>query len=41
MHVFLEAITKGSTWEEAIQMVLKMDEQTYYSKIGQYLADSI
>ena len=41
MHVFLEAIAKGSTWEEAIQMVLKMDEQTYYSKIGQYLADLI
>ena len=41
MHVFLEAIAKGSTWEEAIQMVLKMDEQAYYGKIGQYLADSI
>jgi hypothetical protein len=41
MHVFLETIAKGSTWEEAIQLVLKMDEQTYYSKIGQYLADSI
>jgi hypothetical protein len=41
MHVFLEAIVKGSTWEEAIQMVLKMDEQTYYNNIGQYLADLI
>ena len=36
MHVFLEAMAKGLTWEQAIQQVLKMDEQTYYGKIAQY-----
>jgi hypothetical protein len=39
MHTFLELIAKGSTWEQAIQSVLKMDEQTYYGKIAQYFAD--
>jgi hypothetical protein len=39
MHNFLEAMAKGSTWEQAIQLVLKMDEQTYYGKIAQYFAD--
>ena len=41
MHNFLEKMTKGSTWEEAIQLVLKMDEETYYRKIAQYLADEL
>ena len=41
MHNFLERMTKGSTWEEAIQLVLKMDEETYYRKIAQYLADEL
>jgi hypothetical protein len=41
MHNFLEKMTKGSTWEEAIQLVLKMDEDTYYRKIAQYLADEL
>ena len=36
MHVFLEAMAKGLTWDQAIQQVLKMDEQTYYGKIAQY-----
>lgn len=40
MHKFLEAITQGSTWENAIQLVLKMDEATYYGNIAQYLADA-
>jgi hypothetical protein len=40
MHNFLEAIAKGSTWEEAIQSYMKMDEQTYYGKIAQYFADA-
>jgi hypothetical protein len=39
MHEFLEAMAKGSTWEQAIQQVLKMDEQTYYGKIAQYFVD--
>lgn len=39
MHKFLEAMTKGSTWEQAIQLVLKMDEQTYYGKIAEYFVD--
>jgi hypothetical protein len=39
MHTFLELIAKGSTWAQAIEAVTKMDEQAYYSKIGQYLAD--
>lgn len=39
MHNFLEAMAKGQTWEQAIQSVLKMDEQTYYGKIAQYFAD--
>ena len=39
MHKFLEAMTKGSTWEQAIQQVLKMDEQTYYGKIAEYFVD--
>lgn len=41
MHTFLEAMAKGSTWEQAIQSVLSMDEQNYYSKIAQYLADEL
>ena len=41
MHNFLEKMAKGSTWEEAIQLVLKMDEETYYRKIAQYLADEL
>jgi hypothetical protein len=41
MHKFLEVMTKGSTWEQAIQQVLKMDEQTYYGKIAQYLVDEL
>jgi hypothetical protein len=40
MHIFLELIAKGSTWEEAIQSVMKMDEQTYYGKIAQYFVDA-
>ena len=40
MHNFLEAIAKGLTWEQAIQSVMKMDEQTYYGKIAQYFADT-
>jgi len=39
MHTFLELIAKGSTWEQAIQAVMKMDEQAYYAKLGQYFAD--
>ena len=39
MHTFLELIVKGSTWEQAIQAVMKMDEQAYYAKLGQYFAD--
>ena len=39
MHNFLELIAKGSTWEQAIQVVMKMDEQAYYAKLGQYFAD--
>ena len=39
MHEFLEAMAKGLTWEQAIQQVLKMDEQTYYGKIAQYFVD--
>ena len=41
MHTFLEAMAKGSTWEQVIQNVLKMDQQIYYSKIAQYLADEL
>jgi phage anti-repressor protein len=41
MHDFLESMAKGSTWAEAIQKVLKMDEQTYYGQIAQYLADEL
>jgi hypothetical protein len=41
MHTFLEFIAKGSTWEQAIQAVMKMDEQSYYAKIAQYLADEL
>jgi hypothetical protein len=41
MHTFLELIAKGSTWEQAIQSVMKMDEQSYYAKIAQYLADEL
>ena len=41
MHNFLEAIAKGSTWEEAIQSYMKMDEQAYYGKIAQYFVDAI
>ena len=39
MHTFLELMAKGSTWEQAIQSVMKMDEQAYYAKLGQYFAD--
>ena len=39
MHTFLELMVKGSTWEQAIQSVMKMDEQAYYAKLGQYFAD--
>jgi len=39
MHTFLELMVKGSTWEQAIQTVMKMDEQAYYAKLGQYFAD--
>jgi hypothetical protein len=39
MHRFLELIVKGSTWEQAIQTVMNMNEQTYYSKIAQYFSD--
>ena len=39
MHTFLELMVKGSTWEQAIQAVMKMDEQAYYAKLGQYFAD--
>lgn len=39
MHNFLEAMAKGSTWEQAIQQVLKMDEQAYYGKISEYFAE--
>lgn len=41
MHKFLEVIAKGSTWEEAIKSIMKMDEQTYYGKIGKYLSEVI
>jgi len=41
MHTFLELIAKGSTWEQAIQTTMKMDEQAYYGKIAQYLADEL
>ena len=41
MHDFLESMAKGSTWAEAIQKVLKMDEQTYYGQIAEYLADEL
>jgi hypothetical protein len=41
MHNFLALIAKGSHWEKAIQMIMNMDEQTYLSKIAQYLADEI
>ena len=39
MHTFLELMVKGSTWEQAIQAVMKMDEQAYYAKLGLYFAD--
>ncbi len=41
MHNVLELIAKGSTWEQAIQTIMKIDEQTYFSKVAQYLADEI
>lgn len=41
MHNFLTLIAKGSHWEKAIQTIMNMDEQTYLSKIAQYLADEI
>ena len=40
MHNFLEGIAKGLTWEQAIQSVMKMDEQAYYGKIAQYFVDA-
>jgi hypothetical protein len=39
MHTFLELIAKGSTWEQAIRTVMKMDEQAFYAKIAQYFVD--
>lgn len=41
MHSFLELIAKGSTWKEAIEATMKMDEQAYFGKIAQYLADEL
>ena len=41
MHDFLLSIVKGSTWQEAIQRTMKMDEQAYLSKIAQYLSDEL
>jgi hypothetical protein len=41
MHSFLELIAKGSTWKEAIETIMKMDEQAYFGKIAQYLADEL
>jgi hypothetical protein len=41
MHSFLELIAKGSTWKEAIEAIMKMDEQAYFGKIAQYLADEL
>jgi hypothetical protein len=41
MHSFLELIAKGSTWEQAIQSVMKMNEQAYFTKIAQYLVDEL
>ncbi len=41
MHSFLESITKGSTWEQAIESVLKMNEQSYFANIAAYLADEL
>jgi hypothetical protein len=41
MHTFLELIAKGSNWEQAIQSVMKMDEQAYFAKIAQYLVDEL
>ena len=32
-------MAKGSTWEQAIQQVLKMDEQAYYGKIAEYFVE--
>lgn len=39
MHTFLELIAKGSTWEQAIQDVMNMDEQAYYAKIANYFVE--
>ncbi len=41
MHDFLLSMAKGSTWAESIEKVLKMDEQSYYGEIAQYLADQL
>jgi len=41
MHNFLLSIVKGSTWKEAIQATMKMDEQAYLSKIAQYLSEEL
>lgn len=41
MHIFLEAVTKGMTWEQALVSVLKIDEQTYFANIAEYLADEV
>ncbi len=41
MHIFFETVTKGSTWEQAIMSVLKMDEQSYFANIAAYLADEL
>lgn len=41
MHRFLELIAKGSTWEQAIQTVMKMDEETYFAKLAQYLVETL
>lgn len=39
MHGFLDMIAKRSTWDQAIQAIMKMDEQAYLSKIAKYFAD--
>lgn len=41
MHIFFESVTKGSTWEQAITSVLKMDEQSYFANIATYLAEEL
>jgi len=38
MHQFLLSIAKGSTWEQAIQNTMKIDEQSYLLNIAKYLS---